>query len=178
LRRRGCRLFRRSERRTTRPRKRSARPRKLPPPRLKLKPRRPLRLLRPSLKKRLKLRQRPSQRVRQRLREKHKTVLRARRFPSEPGINPKRRLNQEPPSLATGDQSHEHPVDLLTVATVVTELTVVAAAALPEDLATRTNGQQAAAPVAEGDAPAPAPSADEDGWTTVAVGKKGRTGRV
>ncbi|RFU75856.1 rna recognition motif containing [Trichoderma arundinaceum] len=42
--------------------------------------------------------------------------------------------------------------------------------------APRSNGQQAAAPAAEGDAPAPA--ADEDGWTTVSVGKKGRTGRV
>ncbi|UKZ53667.1 hypothetical protein TrVGV298_007464 [Trichoderma virens] len=45
-----------------------------------------------------------------------------------------------------------------------------------ENRAPRSNGQQAAAPVAEGDAPAPA--ADEDGWTTVSVGKKGRTGRV
>ncbi|KAM0264885.1 hypothetical protein ACHAQJ_000401 [Trichoderma viride] len=45
-----------------------------------------------------------------------------------------------------------------------------------DNRAPRSNGQQAAAPVAEGDAPAPA--ADEDGWTTVAVGKKGRTGRV
>ncbi|KAF3076584.1 putative RNA-binding protein sce3 [Trichoderma lentiforme] len=45
-----------------------------------------------------------------------------------------------------------------------------------ENRAPRSNGQQAAAPAAEGDAPAPA--ADEDGWTTVSVGKKGRTGRV
>lgn len=47
-----------------------------------------------------------------------------------------------------------------------------------DNRAPRSNGQQAAAPVAEGDAPAAAPTADEDGWTTVAVGKKGRTGRV
>ncbi|KAJ4855298.1 RNA recognition motif domain-containing protein [Trichoderma breve] len=45
-----------------------------------------------------------------------------------------------------------------------------------ENRAPRSNGQQAAAPAAEGDAPAPA--ADEDGWTTVSVGKKGRTGRA
>ncbi|KAL7912188.1 hypothetical protein GGI35DRAFT_309108 [Trichoderma velutinum] len=44
-----------------------------------------------------------------------------------------------------------------------------------ENRAPRSNGQQAAAPVAEGDAPAPT---DEDGWTTVPAGKKGRTGRV
>ncbi|KAL7935178.1 hypothetical protein V8C35DRAFT_266422 [Trichoderma chlorosporum] len=45
-----------------------------------------------------------------------------------------------------------------------------------ENRAPRSNGQQAAVPTAEGDAPAPA--ADDDGWTTVSVGKKGRTGRV
>lgn len=47
-----------------------------------------------------------------------------------------------------------------------------------ENRAPRSNGQQPAAPAAEGDAPAPAPTADEDGWTTVAVGRKGRPGRV
>ncbi|PTB66507.1 hypothetical protein BBK36DRAFT_1201421 [Trichoderma citrinoviride] len=52
-----------------------------------------------------------------------------------------------------------------------------------DNRAPRANGQQAAAaaaPAAEGDAPAPAPApaADDDGWTTVAAGKKGRIGRV
>ncbi|KAL7791892.1 hypothetical protein V8C37DRAFT_137992 [Trichoderma ceciliae] len=45
-----------------------------------------------------------------------------------------------------------------------------------DNRAPRSNGQQATAPVAEGDAPAP--TADEEGWTTVLIGKKGRPGRA